>query len=98
MQTPLATSTVSNQYQTTLPSKVRKMLGLEKQDILSYDIIGRNVVIRKKESLKDSLKRIRSYNDPVFVRKYAGKTAAEIRDDLMRSPSGHKETEEKYGF
>jgi AbrB family looped-hinge helix DNA binding protein len=93
------TATLSSKGQITIPAKFRKMLDLGKNQKLdiAVDSATDTITIRKQETLHEALKRIRSYNDPEFVAKYAGMTANEIREALMKTADGQKEIREKYG-
>jgi len=52
-------SRVSSQGQVTLPKQVRKMLKVDKEDYLEFDIIGKAIVLKKVKIEDETLKTIR---------------------------------------
>jgi antitoxin PrlF len=47
----LASSRMTQKYQTTIPSKVRRLLGLNSGDIIGFDLKEGEVVLRKASPL-----------------------------------------------
>lgn len=72
----VAESTLTDRYQTTVPSAVRKALGLGKQDKIAYHISADGRV---------SISRVEADNDPVLE-----KFAAFLAKDIDRSPQNVK--------
>ena len=46
-------SKVSSKGQITLPLKVRKQFGVDKGDIIIFDFVGENLVIRKARNIEN---------------------------------------------
>ena len=47
----LASSRMTQKYQTTIPAKVRRLLGLQSGDIIGFDIKEGDVILRKASPL-----------------------------------------------
>lgn len=47
----LASSRMTQKYQTTIPAKIRKFLGLQRGDIIGFDIKEGDVVLKKASPL-----------------------------------------------
>jgi bifunctional DNA-binding transcriptional regulator/antitoxin component of YhaV-PrlF toxin-antitoxin module len=75
-----AFSTVSSQYQTTIPRSVRERLQVSKHDAIRYRIVRGAVVIEKAEPLVD---RLASFHETIrkkVERVRPGLTAREARE------------------
>jgi AbrB family looped-hinge helix DNA binding protein len=58
------TATLSSKYQITIPSAVRKLVGLRAGDRLVYGVRNNQIYIKKPEPLEDISDRISSYIKP----------------------------------
>jgi len=70
----VAESTLTNRYQTTIPAPVRKLLGLEKQDKISYHVTSDGSV---------QLSRVVDDEDPV-IEKFLAFLAKDMEENPQR--------------
>ncbi|MBQ9020013.1 AbrB/MazE/SpoVT family DNA-binding domain-containing protein [Candidatus Saccharibacteria bacterium] len=98
---------ISSSGQVTIPVEVRKKLGVEKNDAVEF-VVGEDEILMKRprtwdEYFEEQEKWVEEEKkrSPAFaerLKKDAGKTANELRDEWMSSPEGIKYYKEKYGI
>lgn len=101
------TTTMSKAYQITVPSVIRKALGLEPGDPVDFDLRGHEAILVRAETQEEKIKRTLTKLDKIRenlpteakanMRKYAGWTASQLRDHYYDTPEGKAEMERKYG-
>lgn len=96
-----ATIKISTQGQISIPSKIRQLLGFEPQDrlILTADPITKSITLTRQKTIEEQLAEFHATLSPETkqrIKKYAGKTASEMRAMWDNSPEGQKYYQEKY--
>ena len=90
---PLISSTVSSQYQTTIPQAIRERLRVSKHDTIRYRIIRGAVVIEKAEPLAQRLSSFHTAIRKKVAKVKPGLTAGEARDLIAVSQQDAKDCE-----
>lgn len=101
------TTTLSKGYQITLPSALRKKLGLVAGDRLEIDTRGNSLLIRKAKTLDEQLdemkrcfeevKEARTPKQVELEEKTAGWTINQYHDYFDKTPEQRAYIKEKYG-
>lgn len=107
----IVTTTMSKAYQITVPSTIRKMLGLEPGDTVDFEVLGEGVRMSKAMSREEKIGRVFARLDELKVerekrmtpeqKKFAemskGWTASQYREYIDNLPETKKYLKEKYG-
>ena len=96
-----ANLTLNQHGQITLPKALRKMMGLGKGDGVKLIATSKSVTIERAETIEEVLADLDAKKSPqvkAAIRKNAGKTTSEMRNDYVKSIDGHKYYKEKYGL
>lgn len=101
------TTTMSKAYQITVPSVIRKALGLEPGDPVDFKMERGGAVLRRAETREEKIKKAFAKLDEAReslseeakenIKKYAGWTANQVREWYANTPEGKAEMERKYG-
>ena len=94
-----ANLTLNQHGQITLPKSLRKMMGLGKGDGVKLIATPKSVTIERAETIDEVLADLDAKKSPqvkAAIRKHAGKTISEMRDDYIKSVEGQKYYKEKY--
>lgn len=104
----VVTTTMSKAYQITVPSVIRKALGLEPGDPVDFKIDrGRAVLVRaetREEKVKRAFAELDEWRENLpdevkeNIKKYAGWTANQHRAYYDSLPEAKAEMKEKYGI
>lgn len=103
----VVTTTMSKAYQITVPSVVRKALGLEPGDPVDFEMERGRVVLRRAETREEQVKRIfaelgewregLSPETQVKIKQHAGWTANQYREYIDELPENKAYRRERYG-
>lgn len=107
----VVTTTMSKAYQITVPSVVRKMLGLEPGDEVDFEALGDGVRISKAMSREEKIKRTFAELDKLkakrekrmtaeqkkFAEMSKGWTVSQYHEHIDNLPETKKYIKEKYG-
>lgn len=108
---PKIEATMSAGYQITVPSVVRKLLGLEPGDKLAFDTDAKSMTVEKAETREEKIKRIFAELDDMkrerekrmtpeqkaFAKKTAGWTVNQYHEYYDNLPETKAYIKEKYG-
>lgn len=94
------TTTITKTGQIFLPKAVRTALNLLPGERVSLSLENESVTIQKTKSLEEFLNEFQasfSEETKALIKKNAGKTARELREEWANSEEGKKYFKEKYG-
>lgn len=102
------TTTMSKAYQITVPSVIRKALGLEPGDPVDIRMERGRAVMRRAETREEQVKRVFAELDEwreglspeirAKIKQYAGWTASQMREYADELPESKAYRKEKYGI
>ena len=98
------TSTLTRSGQITLPKPIRDLIGITYGERVRLSFKDDAIVLEREKTFDEIMTQIDTINTTVpketktLIRKYAGKTASELRDEFDSSPEGHIYYKEKYGI
>ena len=93
------TVTITKSGQVTLPKELRDFLGVEVGGKITFDKVKDGVTIRRKlteEEFFAEMDKNISAKTRRMIKKNAGKTVSELKDEYLRSPAGQREMRRKY--
>ncbi len=103
----VVTTTISKAYQITVPSAVRKMLGLKPGDVVDFKMLGDRVTLSKAMSHEDKVKQAFADLDrwreslpsktKKLIEKHAGWTVNQLHEHYDNLPETKNYLKEKYG-
>lgn len=103
----VVTTTMSKAYQITVPSVVRKALGLEPGDPVDFEMERGRAVLRRAETREEQVKRVfaeldewregLSLETQTKIKQHAGWTANQYREYIDELPENKVYRREKYG-
>jgi len=104
----IVTTTMSKAYQITVPSAIRKMLGLEPGDAVDFKVLGNGVRLSKamshEEKVKRAFKDLDKWRESLpketkeLIEKHAGWTVNQLREYYDNLPETKAYLKEKYGI
>lgn len=92
---------ISAQGQISIPVKIRQLLGFKPEDrlVIQADPATGAITLTRQKTIEEQLAEFQANLSPETkkrIKKYAGKTASEIRAIWDNSPEGQKYYREKY--